>query len=325
MMSRRLLIVAANALAWASAACPAMDDPDIHTAAAAGNAARIEVLLERTPNLIDLGNEAGRTPLHVAVRGLHPSAAETLLDAGADADAKDRDGLTSLHTVMLAEPGPVTPGQDVRGAGEKKEAEHSAQYSEAKKPAIRVRLTKLLLLHGADVNAAEAQGKRPLHLAAMKGRTGVLDLLFEAGADVRATDRFGHTPLHVAALYNQTSVIDWLLSKKANVNAADKQGDTPLHCAVRRFRKEAAERLLKGGAEVNAKNSRGARPLHLAGSEGPEAPEVDRLLAAVAEVLLADGADVNAIDADGLTPLHYALAKKRTALSAVLRRHGGTD
>ena len=76
---------------------------------------------------------------------------------------------------------------------------------------------------------------------------------------------------------------------------------------------------------MNATNKHGATPLHVTASQGPEEPEVDRMMTEVAEVLIAHGADVNATDKKGFTPLRYAIGKKRQALTALLRDHGGAD
>jgi glutaminase len=51
---------------------------------------------------------------------------------------------------------------------------------------------------GADVTAADYDGRTPLHLAASEGRTEAVRLLLQLGADPRAEDRWGSTPAHDA-------------------------------------------------------------------------------------------------------------------------------
>ncbi len=244
---------------------------------------------------------AGSTPLHLAARSLRLEAARSLLDAGADVKAVDQHGATALHLALRA-------GYDTEKA-------RTAQAS----------LVELLLKHGADVKAVDDQGKTALHIAAMMGRAELLDRLLKASADLSARDAFGRTALHDAAMYNQIPVIEWLVAHEVDIHAKDKEGNTPLHCAVLRYRKEATEKLIALGAEVDARNNRGATPLHLTGMEGPEEPEVDRMMTDVAEVLIAKGADVNATDRSGFTPLHYAEAKMRSTLSTILREHGAAE
>ncbi len=45
-------------------------------------------------------------------------------------------------------------------------------------------LFKLPLLKGAAVNAKDERGQTPLHFAALKGRTTMIDLLISKGVDI---------------------------------------------------------------------------------------------------------------------------------------------
>lgn len=51
---------------------------------------------------------------------------------------------------------------------------------------------------GANVNARDAGGLTPLHFAAAKNKTAVVDALLKAGADAGARDRIGRTPFDFA-------------------------------------------------------------------------------------------------------------------------------
>ena len=56
----------------------------------------------------------------------------------------------------------------------------------------------LLIGHGADVNAADAAGWRPLHLAAANNNLDAITALVAQGADVAAGNGEGLTPLTIA-------------------------------------------------------------------------------------------------------------------------------
>jgi len=277
------------------------DSTRIHAAAAAGDTHIVTALLEQSPQLLEALDQSGATPLLVAAGHLQATVAERLIEAGADVNARDRIGATSLHRVLAA--GTDSP---------------SVQ-------AERLAFAKLLLERGASANVADNQGLTPVHVAATKGRIEILASLAKAGASLTARDQHGRTALHAAAMYNQVDVIEWLVEQDADITMKDNVGETALHVAARRFRTDAVESLLALGAAVDARNANEATPLHLTAIAGPEELEVDRLMARVADVLLRQGADVNAVDKDGHTTLHYARARNRAALAEILHSHGGSE
>ena len=50
---------------------------------------------------------------------------------------------------------------------------------------------KILIRFGADVNAANAGGETPAHLAARRGIVAIIDELRKSGADLNARDQAG--------------------------------------------------------------------------------------------------------------------------------------
>ncbi|KAI0266900.1 ankyrin repeat protein, partial [Russula aff. rugulosa BPL654] len=69
---------------------------------------------------------------------------------------------------------------------------------------------RLLLEHGADVNAQGLNGWTPLHRASYFGALEVVHLLLEHGADVEAKDNYGKTALQVAADIGHDTVVKFL-------------------------------------------------------------------------------------------------------------------
>jgi ankyrin repeat protein len=87
-----------------------------------------------------------------------------------------------------------------------------------------------------------------LHLALSKGNGDTVKLLVQHGADVNAQDERHSTPLHLAAsshLALQGNVVHLLLSHGANAGAKDDRGRTPFQIASSEGLSEIAE-LLSG-------------------------------------------------------------------------------
>lgn len=177
------------------------------------------------------------------------------------------------------------------------------------------------LEQGAPVQAADAAGNTPLHLAAMYGDVDSLRLLIERGADVNATNAAGATPLMRAA--GDPAKVKLLLAQGANVNARSAMGQTPLILAARTARsRDAVELLLRYGADAQATNAFGATALMAAAAGGD---------VGTVELLLAKGADPNAQPAPneggflfggGRSALLWAAFRGNTSLIQVLLRAG---
>ena len=126
-------------------------------------------------------------------------------------------------------------------------------------------ILKLLLMHGADVNARDPGGATALMLAMGPGgsRAGI-EALLEHNADVNIATLDGETPLMWASTWYGVEVIKLLIEKGAKVNARSYDGTTVLHIAARFYRAELVKLLLKNGADPLIRNKAGKTPLMLA-------------------------------------------------------------
>jgi ankyrin repeat protein len=70
-------------------------------------------------------------------------------------------------------------------------------------------------------------GETVLHLAALGGWSGAMQLLINAGADVTVTTRNGETILHYALLSESESALGLLSDYGVDVSATAKNGRTP--------------------------------------------------------------------------------------------------
>ena len=133
-------------------------------------------------------------------------------------------------------------------------------------------LTGLFVSLGADVNAKNAEGLTPLHVAAFLDSDRAIEELIAKGGDVNAADNEGRTPLHLAAYSGNAQAVKTLVQNGANLEATEKtNGMTALHLAVVKGSMEAVSILVGKGADVNANAKNDVTPLLIADSEGKQA------------------------------------------------------
>ncbi len=142
-------------------------------------------------------------------------------------------------------------------------------------------------------------GDTALHFAAAACRADLISRLVALGADVEAANRRGHRPLHAAAAGHpavpgwdpdaQAAATEALIAAGADPNAAAMGAVTPLHIAVRTRSASVVEALLKAGADPNRRNGSGSTPLKLAtlttGRGGSGSPEAKAEQARILELL----------------------------------------
>jgi ankyrin repeat protein len=157
---------------------------DVHEAAATGQTARLLELLANDTSLVNAYSPDGFTPLGFAVFFSQPEIVKALLDAGADVNLPSRESMK------------VTP---LASAAAAKQTD----------------LARVLIAHGANVNARAASGHIPLHEASANGNVELVKLLIESGADVNARTDDGKTPLDFAVEYKRDEVIELLRLKQS--------------------------------------------------------------------------------------------------------------
>lgn len=239
------------------------------------------------------------TALLTAVRQGDLAKVRALLDQGADPDARNAYGTPALF--FAASPS----------------AKGSAQKTSGQ-------VLKLLLQHGAHVDAQAANGETALIAAAGSGSVDNVQRLLTAGADPNLQTKNGDSALLEATTHGFTAIVISLLLDHADPNLKDINGRTPLMVAIlqaprfslhRSPYEVIAEALLAHGADPDARDRNGQTPATLVAAGDKNV---------LIYPLLDHHADINAADptADGSTPLIIAARHGNTPLvRALLRAH----
>lgn len=255
----------------------------IHSAAINGHSECLRLLIGNADiqTAVDIHDGNGQTPLMLSVLNGHTECVYSLLNKGANVDAKDKWGRTALHR------GAVTGHEEC---------------------------VEALLQHSANFLLRDSRGRTPIHLAAACGHIGVLGALLQTAVSVDVVpaiaDNHGYTSLHWACYNGHDACVELLLEQEV-FQKMEGNSFSPLHCAVINDNEGAAEMLIDtlGTSIVNAVDSKGRTPLHAAAFTD----HVECL-----QLLLSHNAQVNAVDSSGKTPLMMAAENGQTNAVEVL-------
>ncbi len=207
-----------------------------------------------------------------------------------------------------------------------------------------IKVLKILLINGADVNLLNSSKQTPLFSAATHSQSNAARFLIESGAkviigedseytnifhksitqidgdlaqfflDEGATinfiDSYGETPLSQAAAYGKIETVKVLID-----NHADLELGAPLFCAVVCKRLDVVELLLDKGANINLANIQWLRGsvLHRA---------IFNKVTDIALLLINRGIDLSILDSDKRTALHEAALYGNVPVAKLLLEKG---
>lgn len=299
-----------------------------HEAALVGSVEQLQVAVVAEPAQVNMPDEHGDMPLHIAAQRGEPALVQTLVQAGADVLAKDAKGRVALQLtedaavqeILLATRarreqelqlcrdvanGNVNKVKNALAQGVNPNALNEDNTQSVLCVAVRgesVEILDALLESGADVAYVTPNNKSILHVAALTAGEEVIQALLAAGADPMHPGNNGATPLHDAVWCGNVAAVRALLPAYQTVGFSPdgKYNGFPVTMAVSQGKVVCVQLFIEAGVDVNDVRFADSPLLHLAAkADNP----------AVVRLLLEAGANKQARDKEGKTAADYAKGK----------------
>ncbi|RRH87306.1 ankyrin repeat domain-containing protein [Variovorax beijingensis] len=174
---------------------------------------------------------------------------------------------------------------------------------------------KSLAASGANLDARDARGRTPLHVATHARQREAVKLLAKAGANLDLLDDDRYDAVTIAAVADDAATLALLLSLGAKAGQVTSRYDgTALIAAAHLGHDEVVRQLIAAGAPLDHVNNLHWTAVIESIVLGDGGPRHQRTLAALIDA----GANLALADRQGNTPLQLARARGYTAMVKLL-------
>jgi hypothetical protein len=172
---------------------------------------------------------------------------------------------------------------------------------------------------GVDVNARDAHGRTPLHVAAHASNLHAMRALVKAGADPNALDADRYDIVTIAAVANDLPTLKLALASGCSArNVTSRYDGTALIAAAHLGHVDVVRELIHAGAPLDHINNLGWTAL----IESIVLGDGGLRHTATLTALVGAGANVNIADRGGATPLELAKGRGYREMVAMLEKAG---
>ncbi|GIY31604.1 hypothetical protein CEXT_499351 [Caerostris extrusa] len=199
----------------------------LHVGASFGNLSFVEYCAQTNVRDINVKNNEGETPLHLASRCNFQHIVSFLIDKEADVFTKENNKKSTTgrrlvnHRLDIVK---ILIQEKECGASFKINGNTLLHLLAA---VGSLEMTKYFVDNGADVHAKDSTGYKPVHVAAVSGFKEIVEFYLDGGIHVSDLGCDHLTLLHLAAQAGKSNVCELLIERSADVSAVSIYGSTP--------------------------------------------------------------------------------------------------
>jgi ankyrin repeat protein len=291
----------------------------LHGAAVSGQAKVVKVILDSRPDLLDLADDNGATPIQLATKSGHDDIVQILQNAGAVSPIEKLLHLRELISHPLVQS--TIPAKTYKQIGDLLD-----QIEENGIDSVSDNVVKQLvqLKDKYDGTLNDALSRPPAFIAVQSGDVAELKRLLDAGYDISATIEDDRSLFTIAVESERLDIVETLLERGANVNSSFGNIYDALFSACAYQNPDLASLLVRHGADIK-------RRYTTQSSQGDVGNQTALSFAAskgcfeICKMLIENGAELDVVSDAGYTPLMWALTNGASEQVALLLLEAGAN